>query len=104
MEPTEDKSSYRIGCGIASAIWFAIFGIAWPFAHILGGTFEGGEMSLFPLMIGGPAFLLSHFFAFSCISESDRRIKGYLILGIVWGSIASMFIVGFIVDFIKGQF
>jgi len=79
---------------------FVIVGLLFPFLHLLAGTWEGGEMALFPVFVGLPAFVVSHILAIIAICSEHplTRRGGKRALLIMWGSIALMVIAGFIAD------
>ncbi len=96
----EAKSSSTGGCSIGCASIFVLIGLVFPFLHVLGGTWEGGEMMLLPMFIGLPSLIIAHILAIVAIcsvSPSSRR-TGKRALLFIWCSIALFFVIGFVAD------
>jgi hypothetical protein len=87
-------------CSVGCASIFVLIGLLFPFLHMLGGTWEGGEMMLLPMFIGLPSIIVAHILAIVAIcsvSPAARRAgKGALLL--IWCSIALVFAIGFVAD------
>jgi hypothetical protein len=96
----EPKSSPTGGCSIGCASIFVLIGLLFPFLHLLGGTWEGGEMMLLPMFIGLPSFIVSHILAFVaiCSGAASARRAGKRALLLIWCSIALVSAIGFVAD------
>jgi hypothetical protein len=96
----EPKSSATGGCSIGCASVFVIVGLLFPFLHMIGGTWEGGEMMLLPMLIGLPSFIVGHILAIIALSSgaASTRRAGMRALLIIWCSIALISITGYVAD------
>lgn len=96
----EPASTPTGGCSLGCAGTFVLVGLLFPFLHILGGTWEGGEMMMLPMFIGFPSFIVGHILAviaiFSGVPAARRAGKRALLL--MWCSIALVVVIGFIAD------
>ena len=88
------------GCSIGCASIFVLFGVLFPFLHILAGSWEGEEMMLLPVFIGLPSFVIGHILAFVAILSKavGARRAGKIALIIMWGIVALVTVVGIICD------
>ena len=96
----EPKSSPTGGCSIGCASIFVLIGLLFPFLHVLGGTWEGGEMMLLPMFIGLPSFVVAHILAIVaiCSGAPSTRRAGKRALLLIWCSIALVSAIGFVAD------
>jgi hypothetical protein len=87
-----------LGCSTLFVLGF--FGL--PLLHMRGGTWEGGEMMLLPMLIGAPSFLIGNIFAFFAVSSKSEseNTMGFIALFLLWGLIS----LGCILAVIFGSF
>jgi len=79
---------------------FVVVGLLFPLLHSLGGTWEGGEMMLLPMLVGLPSFAVAHILAFLALfsdSSASRRAGKWALL-LIWGSIALCIGIGIVAD------
>ena len=96
----ETASSPTGGCSLGCAGTFVLVGLLFPFLHMLGGTWEGGEMMLLPMVIGLPSFVVGHVLAIIaiCSSAPSARRAGKRALLLIWCSIALVALIGTVAD------
>lgn len=96
----EPKKNPAGGCAIGCASIFVFIGLLFPFLHMLGGTWEGGEMMVLPMLIGVPSFLIGNILAIValCSSAPSTRRAGKRALLLIWSSLILICGISFIVD------
>jgi hypothetical protein len=77
------------GCALGCGSLFVLVGIILPLLLVFTRSYEP-EMLLFPLGVGGPAFLVGHILAFVALgSKSDAvRKSGKRALLVMWSGVA----------------
>ena len=87
-------------CSLGCAGVFVLIGLLYPFLHMLGGSWEGGEMTFLPAFIGVPAFIIAHILAVMAIRSNapSARRAGKRALVLIWSSIALVAVIGVIAD------
>jgi hypothetical protein len=88
------------GCSLGCAGVFVLVGLFYPFLSVLGGTWEGGDMTFLPGFVGIPAFVIAHILAVIAIlsNAASARRAGRCALVFMWGSIALVVVIGIIAD------
>ena len=85
------------GCSAGCASFFVLLVDVWPLLHVLDRSYEP-DILLFPVLLGAPAFLVTHVLAIialhSCSRDSHRW--GKRALWILWGGIAAFFLFGLV--------
>lgn len=74
---------------------FVLAGLVWPFLHLVGGKAEPDSFFI-PVMIGGPAFLVSHVLAFRALRSKsiEAAATARRALRLIWIGITILLLLG----------
>lgn len=91
--PASERFPLTAGCAIPCVLGFLLFGFLWPLGHALGGTLDENTI-IFPILIGGPCFLIGNILAVIGLSSPGSGTRPAIVtLVLLWGSVLAFFLV-----------